>query len=270
MLKTRTYGSNGTTVVLLHGGPGAPGYVAPIARALADTFRVLEPFQRGSGSEALTVARHVLDLHEVIAEHCPGERPALVGSSWGAMLALAFAAAHPQQAGPIVLIGCGAFTPSSRILLQETLASRMDSAMSDRLEQVSAAAASDNERLVGLRKLLLPLYAWDPITTDLEYADCDALAYEQSLRDMYRLQNQGVYPAAFASIQSPVLMLHGSYDPYPGAEIYESLRPHLPLTEYRELENCGHYPWIERGVREEFFGTLKAWLLRHQTTATPR
>jgi pimeloyl-ACP methyl ester carboxylesterase len=58
-------------------------------------------------------------------------------------------------------------------------------------------------------------------------------------------------------------MLHGSYDPHPGRMILASLRPCLPQIEYREWDHCGHYPWLEREVREEFFSTVRAWLLRH-------
>ena len=50
LMRIREYGSAGPMVVLLHGGPGAPGYMAPVARELADSFRVLEPLQRGSGA----------------------------------------------------------------------------------------------------------------------------------------------------------------------------------------------------------------------------
>ena len=67
MLLVRTYGSAGPTVIVLRGGPGAAGHMAPVARGLADLYRVIEPLQRGSGSERLTVERHVADLHEVIA-----------------------------------------------------------------------------------------------------------------------------------------------------------------------------------------------------------
>ena len=77
---------------------------------------------------------------------------------------------------------------------------------------------------------------------------------------MLRLQGEGLYPAAFRSIRSPVLMLHGAADPHPGALIRASLAPHLPQLEYREWERCGHYPWLERAVREEFFSVLREWL----------
>jgi len=65
--------------------------MAPVARGLADLYRVVEPFQRGSGGERLTVATHVADLHEVIGFYAGPAHPALLGASWGAMLALAYA-----------------------------------------------------------------------------------------------------------------------------------------------------------------------------------
>jgi len=40
-----------------------------------------------------------------------------------------------------------------------------------------------------------------------------------------QLQEAGVYPAAFAAITSPVLMLHSTYDPHPGQMIRASLAP---------------------------------------------
>ncbi len=68
----------------MHGGPGAAGYMAPVARGLAESFHILEPLQRGTGDRPLTVARHVADLRELIESCGGGARPALVGHSWGA------------------------------------------------------------------------------------------------------------------------------------------------------------------------------------------
>jgi len=80
---------------------------------------------------------------------------------------------------------------------------------------------------------------------------------------MLRLQAAGTYPAVFAAISSPVLMLHGAVDPHPGASIRDSLKPLMPKLEYHQLEHCGHYPWLERAVRDEFFNVLREWLNHH-------
>ncbi|MCL4401125.1 MAG: alpha/beta hydrolase, partial [Acidobacteria bacterium] len=213
-MRVRSYGNSGPVVVVLHGGPGAPGYMAPVARGLADSFRVLEPFQRASGGEPLTVPRHISDLHELIAS-CGKARPALVGSSWGAMLALAYAAAHPDCAGPLVLIGCGTFDTAARSRLQATIEERMDDDLRRRLERLPREIPDANERLRVTGSLLLPLYSYDPATTGQEIETCDGRGHEETWRDMLRLQSEGVYPAAFAGIRSAVLMLHGAFDPHP-------------------------------------------------------
>jgi len=83
-----------------------------------------------------------------------------------------------------------------------------------------------------------------------------------------RLQSEGTYPKAFTEITSDVLMLHGNYDPHPGLMIYASLRPFIRGLEYRELDRCGHYPWLERFARAEFFSILRAWLLAKSNLLT--
>jgi pimeloyl-ACP methyl ester carboxylesterase len=262
-MEARKYGSTGPWVVVLHGGPGTPGQMAPVARALADAYRVLEPHQRGSGDEALTVAHHVADLDAVVEAHCGGEKPALVGSSWGAMLALAYAAAHPDRAGPLVLVGCGTFDPVARGRMRATIDERMDDDLRRRLERLPQEIPDPDRRLEATGDLILPLYAYDVDAAELEGEPCDARAHQETWADMVRLQEEGRYPAAFAAIESPVLMLHGAFDPHPGRMIRASLEPHLAGLEYTEWERCGHYPWAEKAVRKEFYAVLKRWLAKH-------
>jgi len=259
-MRVRSYGQSGPLVILLHGGPGAPGYMAPVARGLADRFRVLEPFQRGSGGEPLTVARHVADLRELIESDGAGERPALVGSSWGAMLALAFAAAHPDLAGPLVLVGCGTFDIGARRRMQQIMEARMSPELRERLARLADEHADPDLELRARATLILPLYSCDLASEDQELADCDARAHDETWHDMLRLEREGVVPAAFSAIRGPAIMLHGAVDPHPGRMILASLKPHIPQLEYREWERCGHYPWLEKAAREIFFAELKEWL----------
>jgi pimeloyl-ACP methyl ester carboxylesterase len=262
-LRNRAYGTTGPLVVVLHGGPGAPGYMAPVARGLADAFRVLEPFQRSSGGARLTVDRHVRDLDELIVPLGTGARPALVGSSWGAMLALAYAAAHPTAAGPLVLVGCGTFDKTARTRMQELLEERKDDPLRRRLRRLPEEIPDPDQRLAAAGRLIQPLYTYEGMPGDPGPEACDAAANLETWGDMLRLQAEGVYPAAFAAIKAPVLMLHGTFDPHPGPMIRAGLKPHLPQLEYRELERCGHFPWLERWAHEEFFAVLHGWLAAH-------
>ena len=245
-------------MIVIHGGPGACGSMAPVARGIADLFRVLEPFQSGTSP---TVAAHVADLHEVVTSYS-SSTPALVGHSWGAMLALAYAAAHPDNAGPIVLICSGTFDLPSRERLIANLERRTDSILRQRFKQ-ALTLTNPNERFHALGKLTLEQYSYDLASTDQEIDESEPGTSSETWDDMVRLQNEGVYPSAFAAIKSPVLMLHGAVDPHPGEMIRASLAPYIPQLEYREWERCGHYPWLEKATHDKFFSELRNWLAKH-------
>lgn len=261
MLSVRRYGCSGPPIIVLHGGPGASGHMAPVARGLAACHRVIEPFQRGSGSERLTVARHVADLHDIINVYVAGDHPAVLGASWGAMLALAYAAAHPSSTGPLVLVGCGTFDTVARAELQRTIAERMNDGIRARLEYVDQL--EPDERLKASVEAMTPIYSCDPLASPHEEDKVDARAHHETWDDMLRLQTEGVYLVAFAAIKVPVLMVHGTFDPLPGRVIAEGLRPYLPQLDYRELDRCGHYPWLERAAANTFFSLVRDWLDRH-------
>lgn len=257
MLHVREYGHYGPRIIVLHGGPGAPGHTAPVARGLAGSYRVVEPFQRGSADERLTVARHVADLREVINFYAGRCHPPLLGASWGAMLALAYAAAHPGSTGPLILVGCGTFDLAARAELQRNIAERMNDDIRARLK--CADQLDHDERLKASAEATMPIYAY-VLASPHEEDKVDAQAHHETWDDMMRQQAEGIYPSAFAAIKVPILMVHGAFDPHPGRLIFAGLRPYLPQLEYRELERCGHYPWLERAAADGFFALVREWL----------
>jgi pimeloyl-ACP methyl ester carboxylesterase len=263
-MRTRICGKTGPTVIVLHGGPAATGEAAPVARGLSSQFVAIEAFQRGSGAEPLSVARHVEDLQQFIEDRADDRPPSIVGESWGAMLALAHAAAHPESVAAIVLVGCGTFDPTARARMNQTIESRIDPELRRRLQLLAREYPDPADRLPVERRLMEKIYSYDPFPEDEQMAlvePFDARASTETWNDMLRLQEDGTYPAAFSRITSPVLMVHGDYDPHPGRMIYESLRGHVPQIEYQELKNCGHSPWKERRARKEFFMLVTNWLL---------
>lgn len=265
-LTVRVYGDDGPSVVLLHGGPGAAGYMAPVARKLGSSFKVIEPFQRRSGNRPLTVQRHIDDLHRIMAAHCAEKHPAIVGHSWGAMLALAYAAQHPDTARCLVLVGCGTFDTESRSQLQATLVARTTPQLSSRLRGLPREIRDPDVRLCVYGRLLEPLYIYNalPNETD-ETEEYDRKGHDESWRDMLRLQDNGTYPQAFGAISAPTLMIHGDWDPHPGRMTLATLSRYMPAIEYFELKDCGHYPWRERGAAPGFFDQLEKWLAMYMT-----
>ncbi len=258
MITVRSYGGGSPPVVLLHGGPGAPGHLAPLARELGQSFQVLEPLQRRSGARPLTVAQHVADLAEVALEQA-----LYVGSSWGAMLGLSFAAAHPRQVTGLVLIGCGSYDPQSRESYLRSMEARLTDADVEHFERLRSSLneASDCDEqdlfFTQLGEMASKAQAYDPIPGASFGERCDYRAYLETWNDVLRLQSEGIEPAAFRVIEAPVLMLHGADDPHPGPSTFETLRACLPQIEYLEFEHCGHLPWLERQARNHFLSVLR-------------
>ncbi len=267
-LIVREYGIGTETVIVLHGGPAAAGDVAPLARELGKQWRVLEPFQRGSGGHPLNVATHVQDLNELIRVRCGGCHLVLAGHSWGAMLALAYAAEHPTVSAGLVLIGCGTFSVAARAEFEARLEARLTPQDRSYLDDLRQTEASADRRQAAVGRLMTQVYGYDIEGVDEDMAVVDAAAHDQTWADMMRLQHDGTYPAAFAAISVPVLMLHGEHDPHPGRLIREDLRKYVPLLEYQEFPKCGHSPWLERQARRAFLDTMEAWLKARFQTVT--
>ncbi len=266
-IEVRSYGAAGPTVVLLHGGPGAPGSVADLARNLAEDARVLEPLQRRSGAVPLTVEQHVADLAAV------APAPAtLVGWSWGAMLALSFAARHPNRVAALALVGCGTYGDDCRAEYTTRMEERLGPGGRRRMRELRdlARATSDPAKLDRLLAERGRLAAAAQSVDPLEDADrpgdrlpVDGPGHEETWADVLRLQREGIEPAIFARIRVPVLMLHGDDDPHPGPAIRDVLQRFVPQLGYASLPECGHEPWRERRAREPFFAVLRPWLAHH-------
>ncbi|CAG0965209.1 Cis-3-alkyl-4-alkyloxetan-2-one decarboxylase [Myxococcaceae bacterium] len=263
-IQVRRYGFQGTNVVVLHGGPGAPGSIAGLARLLAPHFNVLEPLQRRSGFAPLTVAQHVDDLAVVAPE-----RSAIVGWSWGAMLGLSFAARHPERVSRLVLVGCGTYDENSRAQFKQALENLLNQAGNESIRDLIRQKQSEQDekaRDATLGKLgaaYARLESYELLEDSLGQADklpVDAVGNRETWDDVLRLQRQGIEPQAFATIRVPVLMLHGDVDPHPGSATRDLLQQFVPQLEYVEFEKCGHEPWREAHARDRFLKKLQTWL----------
>ena len=151
--------------------------------------------------------------------------------------------------------------------MQAIIEERMDDDIRDQIRRLSVETPDPAEQFMQAFKLTRHIFDYDPIgpyAVKEESEPFDLKAHNETWNDIRRLQDNGTYPNAFAAIKSPVLMMHGQYDPHPGKMIRDSLLPILPRLEYRELERCGHSPWIEKPSRELFFSGICEWLEDHE------
>lgn len=95
-LYTYTYPNKGKeTILMLHGGPGVPDGLAPIAEHLSQHYQVVTFHQRGTlnspcYSEDYSISRYISDI-DAIATHFELEEFHLFGHSWGGLYAQLYA-----------------------------------------------------------------------------------------------------------------------------------------------------------------------------------
>ena len=256
MTNLRKYGDAPYTVAVLHGGPGAPGQMAPVARRLAFDHGVLEPLQTASSIDG-----QVDELRAVLDEY--GDLPVtLIGSSWGAWLGFIFAARYPDYAGKLILVGSGPFEERYAAGITDTRMSRLT--LSERalaltlLEILDDPDSSDRNRVLAqLGELFTETDAYDPRTLDTETIAVDYDIHCSIWTEASELRRNGGLLELANDIRCPVMAIHGDYDPHPAEGVRKPLMRILPDFRFILLHECGHLPWIERRAREEFFGILR-------------
>jgi pimeloyl-ACP methyl ester carboxylesterase len=256
-VSVRKYGKAPFGVAVLHGGPGAPGYMAPVARELSETAGVIEPLQTRDSLEG-----QIDELRDQLLGHV--DPPVvLMGSSWGAVLALFLAARNKELVRNLVLIGSAVFDKESSASIDDRRLSRLSEAKRRRHEIIQArlaqASGAERDRLMDeWGSILFETDVFDPVTNDLEVLETQYDVFTGVWSDFVVLRDRpGYLRNEFSCIDLPTLVVHGEYDPHP----IEGIRPFLEECfsdiRFEILPRCGHYPWIEKHARDRFFAILR-------------
>lgn len=262
MRDPRNHGSAPFGVAVIHGGPGAAGEMAPVARELAPEWGVLEPFQT-----AMSLQGQVKELSALLEAHAA--LPAtLVGFSWGAWLSFIVAAHHPTMVKELILVGSGPFEHRYVDSIEKTRLSRLSEA--ERVEYVSIierlrdpAAKGKPEAFARLGALAAKTDAYDSIVSksgESGSAGAQGNAFHDVLQEAVGIRRSGKLLELAKHIQCPVVAIHGDHDPHPAEGVQEPLSSVLKNFQFVLLENCGHKPWIERQAREAFYRVLREQL----------
>jgi pimeloyl-ACP methyl ester carboxylesterase len=255
----RQYGSPPFNVAVIHGGPGAAGEMAPVARELASERGVLEPIQT-----ATSLVGQVEELKAVL--EAQGDPPLiLIGFSWGAWLSFIVAARHPDLVEKLVLVGCGPFQEAYVATLHDTRMQRFGEedrwAFDATVEALNDPDSEDKDRLLAqLGALTRKSDAYDPIPNLDERSDEVGPAghvFQKVWQEAAELRrNEGLLQLA-RGVECPVVAVHGDYDPHPSEGVRIPLTSTLHDFRFVLLENCGHKPWIERQARDAFYRVLR-------------
>ena len=260
MLKNpRTYGTAPFNVAVIHGGPGAGGEMAPVARRLASGWGVLEPIQRATSLEG-----QVEELRSVLEKN--GDPPVtLVGFSWGAWLSFIVAAHYPALIRKLILVGSGPYEEKYVARLQETRLSRLREEERTEFQCIIRAlgdpVTEDKDSLLArLGALASKTDEYDPIMDKPDESDSvggQGDLFQQVWSEAAELRRNGELLALGKQIACPVVAIHGDYDPHPAEGVRGPLSAALTCFRFILLENCGHTPWIERQARDRFYEILQ-------------
>jgi pimeloyl-ACP methyl ester carboxylesterase len=252
----RCYGAPPYTVALIHGGPGAPGTMAPVARELAAITGVVEPLQT-----AASLKGQVLELRDALQSHA--DPPVvLIGSSWGAMLSFVVTARFPELVRKLILVGSGVFEARYAPGIAAERDRRLTAEDRDEIERLTAKLSGTDDltksaAFSNLGHIYTKIDAFDPLTLDTEMIEAQFDVYESAWGEMERFRASGEFLALGGRIRCPVVAIHGDYDPHPIEGVRDPLSRVLPDFRFILLDQCGHLPWIERHARDEFYRVLK-------------
>lgn len=256
MKNLRKYGNKPFNVAVIHGGPGAPGEVAPVARELSSIRGVLEPIQT-----ATTLEGQVQELKAVLEKN--GDLPVtLIGFSWGAMLSFILAARYPPLVKKLILIGSGVYEEKYADNITKTRLNRLNEEDREEalllMETLSDPTTLDkNTPMVRLGELISMADSFDPLPHESEILECQHDIYQSVWEQAAELRSSGKLLELGKGIQCPVIAIHGDYDPHLAEGIKGPLSRILKDFQFILLEKCGHSPWIERYARDKFYSILK-------------
>jgi len=230
------------TLLLLHGGPGFDhSSFKPAFSPLADVAQVVYLDHRGNGrSDASTPDRWTLaQWGDDVRSFCEAlgiEKPVVLGTSFGGMVAMAYATRHPEHPGKLILSSTAARQRLDRVL--------------DAFERLGGPDAREAARrywqapgkdtLPDYARLCFPLYSRTP-------RDPDANARTVwSFEVMFHFG--GGEDATFdllpdlARVRCPTLVLGGEDDPITPIGDQEDIAAALPagLAQLERFAGCGH------------------------------
>jgi proline iminopeptidase len=264
---------SGKPIIFLSGGPGIDvesleeaGKLFPVA------YERVFLEQRGTGRsrpqrlDASNMSLHlaVEDL-EALRKQLGLEHMVLVGHSWGGMLAMAYAASHPELVGGLILIGAGGPTREYVQWFGDNIEVRLhseDREMAAYWDNAAKHGVDPNKAALESLKAILPAFFFDRAKA-LAFAAAHkegSLHADTNSLMMADVQKHYDLRDGLARVSCPALIVQGHQDPI-GDKTAEDIHILLRGSVIRYINRCGHFPWIEQP--EQFKRAVEEFLAAH-------
>ncbi len=254
----------GQPIIILHGGPDFDHhYLLPEMDRLADSFRLVYYDQRGRGRSAgdvqpedVSITSEIEDL-ESVRRHFGLDSVAVLGHSWGGVLAMEYATRHPDRVSHLILVDTAPASAEDWLALRQHLPSTPATADVERMRAIASSAryqAGDLEAEIEYYRIhfsatvrqakRLEQVIGRLRTHFTEESVLTARAIEQRLYDdTWRSDRFDLIPRLQA-LDIPTLVLHGEDDFIPVA-LAARIAHAMPRGRLVVLEGCGHFACLE-------------------------
>jgi proline iminopeptidase len=241
------------TLIVMHGGPGFDhASLRPYFDRFADTHQVLYIDHRGNGRstgerETWTLAQWGDDVHG-LCQTLGIERPVVLGQSFGGMVAMSYAARHPEGPSKLILS-----STAGRMELAATYAmmERLGGPEARQIAQAfwSAPSAAGAEAYM---RVCMPLYNPGPPQDGSNRAR--AILRQQVMFHFIEGEQRSMdLLAPLSAVRCPTLVMAGGRDPITPLSCAEAIVAALPegVAELVVFENAGHGIYRDEPERGE-------------------
>ncbi len=255
---------SGRPLVILHGGPDFNhNYLLPDLDRLSRSFRLIYYDQRGRGRssrrvcpEAVNVESEVDDL-ERLRQYFDLGAMALLGHSWGSLLAMEYATRHSNHVSHLILMNTAPASHTDlkrfrehREAAEATSLTTMQT-ISNTREYVDGDIEADAEYYRAhfsraFRRLDHLEFVVRRLRTHFTPEDIvKARAIEDRLYAQTCLSREYDLPARLGKLNTPTLVIHGDHDFIP-VECARNVADAVSGSRLVVLSECGHFAYLER------------------------
>ncbi len=268
----RTFGK-GEPLLIINGGPGmnSDGFVN-LAKELSKNNKTIIYDQRGTGKSALskldstTITMDLMvDDIEKLRQHLKIEKWAILGHSFGGMLASYYATLYPQNIASLILSSSGGIDLELLTYVSQRVNNRLSKQERDSLDYWNQKInAGDTSHYVRLQRglALAPAYVYDrkniPAIAE-RLTQGNSAINELVWQDLQKIKFDCA--AQLSHFDKPVLIIQGKQDII---EEKTALKEHKVLKNSKLvlLDNCVHYGWLDK--HDEYFSELEKFLKSNQ------